>query len=206
MRLPAEVIRDQALAASGLLVERIGGPSVRPYQPPGVWEGVAYELRYVPDEGEGLYRRSLYSYWKRTVPPPAMVTVDAPDRETCKTCRSRTNTPLQALLLMNDRTYVEAAGALAQRMIRAGKNSSEKRLHYGFRSILARQPRAAELSVLRAALGRNEKIYRDHPAAAVELTAVLGAARDTTIGSEELAAYMAVCNVLLNLDKTITRE
>ena len=135
-----------------------------------------------------------------------MITFDAPDRETCKTRRSRTNTPLQALLLMNDRTYVEAAGALAQRMIRAGEGSSEKRLRYGFRSVLARQPRTAELSVLTAALRRNEKIYRDHPTAADALTAVLGAARDTAIEAPELAAYMAVCNVLLNLDKTITRE
>ena len=206
LRLPAELIRDQALAASGLLAERLGGPSVKPYQPPGVWDGVAYKLKYVPDEGEALYRRSLYIYWKRTVPPPAMTTFDAPSRETCKTRRSRTNTPLQALMLMNDRTYVEAAAALAQRILRAGDVTAEERLRAAFRRVLVSPPRPAEFTILKRALERYGKIYRERPRDAERLTAVLGPSRDESLDVSELAAYTAVCSVLFNLDKAITRE
>ena len=114
-RLPAEMIRDQALAVSGLLVQKIGGPPVKPYQPPGLWEAVSYngELSYQPDRDEGRWRRTVYSFWKRTAPPPGVQLLDGPTRETCVVRRPRTNTPLQALLLLNDETYVEAARALA---------------------------------------------------------------------------------------------
>jgi hypothetical protein len=118
-RLPAEMIRDQALAAAGLLVARLGGPPVKPYQPPGLWEAVSYngELSYEIDPGEGRWRRSLYTFWKRTAPPPALQILDGPTRETCVVTRPRTNTPLQALLLLNDEGYVEAARALAARVL-----------------------------------------------------------------------------------------
>src|SRR5262249_54401343 len=119
-RLAAEVVRDQALAVSGLLVEKLGGPSVRPYQPRGLIKELHGTEEYKQDHGEGLYRRSLYTFWKRTVPPPAMVTFDAAGREACVVRETRTNTPLQALTLMNDVTYVEAARVLAQRMLREG--------------------------------------------------------------------------------------
>ena len=119
---PPKAIRDNALAIGGLLAERIGGPSVKPYQPPGLWEDVTVERRgrYVPDKGDGLYRRSMYTFWKRTCPPPGLMTFDAPNREVCVARRATTNTPLQALVLLNDPTYVEAARKLAERMMKDG--------------------------------------------------------------------------------------
>jgi hypothetical protein len=133
-RLSAEMIRDSALAVSGLLVEKIGGPSVKPYQPPGLWEAVSYdgELTYQPDRGDGLWRRSLYTFWKRQAPPPAMLTFDGPTRETCVVRRPRTNTPLQALVLLNDETYVEAARALAA-LVLAQPGKEDERLRFAFR-------------------------------------------------------------------------
>ena len=151
-RLPAETVRDNALAISGLLIERLGGPSVKPYQPAGLWEDVSVERRYkyIADKGEGLYRRSMYTFWRRTIPPPAMLTFDAPDRETCVIRRARTNTPLQALILLNDPTYVEAARKLAE-------IDDEKRGHAGgparslaFQRALARQPAAEERRIFLA--------------------------------------------------------
>src|SRR5205814_7518286 len=119
-RLPAEMVRDQALAASGLLVDQLGGPSVKPYQPDGLWKEIATDTQYDRSKGPSLYRRSLYTYWKRTVVPPTMSTFDAPGRESCTVRETRTNTPLQALALMNDVTYVEAARVLAERMLKQG--------------------------------------------------------------------------------------
>ena len=127
-RLTAEMVRDQALAVSGLLVEKLGGPSVKPYQPAGLWKELSGTDDYKQDKGEGLYRRSLYSYWKRTAPPPAMMTFDAAGRETCIVRETRTNTPLQALTLMNDVTYVEAARLLAERMLTEGGATPEDRI------------------------------------------------------------------------------
>jgi len=140
-RLDAEMLRDQALAVSGLLVERLGGPSVKPYQPPGLWEEIAMgKPRYNQSKGEGLYRRSLYTFWKRTSPPPSLTTFDAPDREKCTVGRERTNTPLQALVLMNDPTYVEAARKLAERMIKEGGAAPAERVAFAFRLATARMP------------------------------------------------------------------
>jgi hypothetical protein len=156
LRLSAEEIRDQALAASGLLVERFGGPSVRPPQPPGLWNELAGGKDYVADTGEGRYRRSLYTYWRRTIQPPAMITFDSPTRETCTVRETRTNTPLQALNLMNDEAYVEAATKLAERMRR-----SKDPIREGYRLVLARNPRPEEVQALRdahAKLGKWEWI------------------------------------------------
>lgn len=149
LRLAAEVIRDQALAASGLLVEKFGGPSVRPPQPPGLWNELAGGKDYVADTGEGRYRRSVYTYWRRTIQPPAMITFDSPTRETCIVRETRTNTPLQALNLMNDEMYVEAAAKLAERMQRAKDPVRE-----GYRLVLARDPRPEESKALREAYSR----------------------------------------------------
>src|SRR5437763_5044687 len=135
-RLPAEMLRDQALAVSGLLVEKVGGPSVKPYQPPGLWQELSGGKGYEPDKGPGLYRRSLYSYWKRTVAPPAMVIFDSPNRETCVVAETRTNTPLQALNLMNDVIYLEASRKLAERMMKEGGAAPRQRLAYALRLIL----------------------------------------------------------------------
>jgi len=173
-RLPAESVRDQALAASGLLVEKMGGPSVKPYQPPGLYEqvtaGSGYNV-YVPGKGDELHRRSLYTYWKRSVPNPAMLLFDAPFRESCALRRPRSNTPLQALDLMNDPTYVEAARFLAQRMMQEGGEAVDSRLAHGFRLLLARTPRPAEMSVLRGAYDRARADFeKDADAAKVLLT------------------------------------
>ena len=208
-RLMGEFVRDQALAASGLLVEKSGGPSVRPYQPPGLYEQVTAGSGtnvYVPGKGEDLHRRSLYTYWKRSVPNPAMLLFDAPFRESCTLRRPRTNTPLQALNLMNDPTYVEAARFLAQRMMREGGNVLEARLTYGFRLLLARRPVPAELSVLRAAYERTRTGFeKDHEAAKAFL-GVGDAAFDAKLNLAELAACTAVASTLLNLDEVIMKE
>ena len=153
-RLDAEVIRDQALWVSGLLVETIGGKSVKPYQPAGLWKPVGFggsnTSVFKQDAGDKLYRRSMYTFWKRTSPPPSMSTFDAPDRETCQVRRARTNTPLQALVLMNDVQYIEAARKLAERIMLAGgvRRNVRKSLVFAFRTILARSPTASELATL----------------------------------------------------------
>jgi hypothetical protein len=208
-RLPAELIRDQALSASGLLVTTIGGPSVKPYHPPGLYEqvtaGKGYNV-YVPGRGRDLYRRSLYTYWKRSVPHPAMLLFDAPFRETCTLRRVRSNTPLQALNLMNDPTYVEAARFLAGRMIREGGQTVASRLVYGFRLLLARDPQPQELAVLRAALERNRADFRADMESARALLAVGDGGADAALDVAVHAAYTSVAATLLNLDETLTKK
>ena len=139
LRLPAEMIRDQALAVSGLLVEKIGGPSVKPYQPPGLWKELT-SAGYIQDSGDKLYRRSLYTFWRRTIAPPSMVNFDSTDRETCTVHEVRTNTPLQALNLMNDVTYVEASRKLAERMMKEGGKTYRQRIAYGFELATSSSP------------------------------------------------------------------
>jgi len=208
-RLPAEMIRDQALAVSGLLVEKLGGPSVKPYHPPGLYEQVVAGSSadtYKQDKGEALYRRSLYTYWKRSVPNPAMLVFDAPFRETCAVRRSRTSTPLQALNLLNDPTYVEAARLLAQRMLREGGRTPESRLRHGFRLVTGREPRAAELRVLTAGLRRMEASFQGAASEAESLLTVGETKRDPALNPVILAAYAAVAGTLLNLDETISKQ
>jgi hypothetical protein len=210
-RLSAEVIRDQALAASGLLVEKIGGPSVKPYHPPGLYEQVVAQrdnpkATYQQGSGDDLHRRSLYTYWKRSVPHPGMLLFDAPFRETCALRRSRSNTPLQALNLMNDPTYVEAARFLAQRMIKEGGTSIESRLTHGFRLLLGRKPSQQELQVLSAAVERSIKDFTKDAEAAKQLLTFGEAKTDDKLSPAELAAYTTVASTLINLDETITKE
>jgi hypothetical protein len=208
-RLPAEVVRDNALAIAGLLVSRIGGQSVKPYQPAGLWEelaGGAGEAPYVQDKGAPLYRRSLYVYRKRTVPHPIMATFDAPSREFCQVKRARTNTPLQALELLNDLTYVEAARQLAQLAIKEGGATDSQRLVYAFRRALARLPSSAELEHLLRGLARYQQTFRADPQAAGQLIQHGDSAREEAIEPTLLAAYTASCGVILNLDETITLE
>ena len=209
-RLPAEVVRDNALAVSGLLEERVGGPSVFPYQPPGLWEDLAYgdgftAQEYKPSQGRDLYRRSMYTFWKRTAPPPSLAAFDAPDREKCVARRALTNTPLQALVLLNDPTYVEAARALAQRLLQEG-SSPDRRLRLGFRLATARNPLPAELAVLRDLAERQLLHYRRDREAARKLLAVGDSSRDARWDAAELAAWTTVASAILNLDETITRE
>lgn len=208
-RLSGETLRDQALAVSGLLTEKIGGPSVRPYMPEGVWDETSRygDLRgYKHDTGDGLYRRSMYTIWKRTAAPPTMLLFDAPNREICTVKRSRTNTPLQALSLLNEVTYVEAARKLAERMITEGGNSPADRLTKGFQLVTSRKPTAAELKVLTEGLELDLARQQQDPAAATKLTTFGESKSPTKFSPSELAAYTLTANILLNLDEVVTRE
>ncbi len=207
-RLSAEAVRDQALAVSGLLVERIGGPSVRPYMPDGVWDetSVYGDLRnYQHDKNDGLYRRTIYTVWKRTAAPPSQMLFDAPSREFCTVIRSRTNTPLQALSLLNEVTFVEASRKLGERMLKEGGITTADRLTFGFRLVTARTPTGAELQVLLQGLEEDLKKFQFDPAAAEKLLQQ-GDSKPTMNDMAELAAYALAGNVLLNLDECITRE
>ena len=206
-RLPMEMLRDQALASSGLLVRRIGGPSVKPYQPPGLWEDVSYnaEETYETDRGDGRWRRSVYTYIKRQSPPPVLLLFDGPTREKCTLRRARTNTPLQALLLLNDETFVEAARLLAQDS-RVADQTDESFLTRIFRSILARHPRPDEILLLMELLDRQRQRFAAEPMAAEELLSIGATPADSTIDPLELAAWTVVAHTILNLDEAITRR
>jgi hypothetical protein len=204
LRLSAEMIRDQALAAAGLLVERLGGPSARPYQPGELWRELA-DTEYHRDAGEGLYRRGLYTFWKRTVAPPAMMTFDAAGREACTVRETRTNTPLQALNLLNDVTYVEAARVLAQRVLRQAKTTDD-RLTLAFRLVVARKPTPAEMRVLRAGLDRRLRHYARDRASALKLARAGEAEFDKSLDPAETAAWSLTASLILNLDEAITKE
>jgi mono/diheme cytochrome c family protein len=206
LRLGPEMIRDQALAASGLLVNKVGGPSVKPYQPAGLWQELAGGKGYEADKGEGLYRRSLYTYWKRTIAPPFMMNFDSPNRETCTVRETRTNTPLQALNLMNDVLFVEAARKLAERMILEGGTDAGERFNLGFRLVLAREPNASEKRVLLDTLHRFEKRYSADKNAAVEFLSHGDSPRNPNLAADELAAYSVVASLILNLDEAVTKE
>lgn len=209
-RMQAELIRDNALAVAGLLSDRSGGPSVSPYQPEGLWDDVAvgadYEgVVYKQDKGEGLYRRSMYTFWKRTCPPPGLNTFDAPEREFCMARRSRTNTPLQALVLLNDPTYLEAARKVAERTIQTGGSSPESRLTYAFKLCLSREPSALEKEVLLKTYHRRFSHYQQDSASAKSMIAVGESARDQSINEVELATWTSVMSIILNLDEAITK-
>ena len=205
-RLPPQVIRDQALAISGLLVEKVGGPPAKPYQPPGLWEEVSFGESYKPDTGDALYRRSLYTFWKRTVAPPAMVTFDAASRETCIVRANRTNTPLQALNLMNDVTYLEASRKFAERMLKEGGATPEERIGYAFRLAVARPPNPQEQSILLGTLGQFKARYRANPDAALKYISQGSSPLDPKQDPVELAAYTSVASLIFNMDETITKE
>lgn len=210
LRLSAEMVRDQALAVSGLLVEKLGGPSVKPYQPPGLWKELTGGEDYRPDTGEGLHRRSLYTYWKRTSPPPAMMNLDAAGRETCVVRELRTNTPLQSLDLMNDQAYLEAARSLADRMLREGGRSPTERISYAFLLAAARPPKPRELEILLSGFERDRGVFEADPAAAMKYISLEREASPSpdanSIAVSQKAAYMAAASVILNLDVTITKE
>ena len=206
-RMSAEMIRDQALAVSGLLQRKVGGPSVKPYQPPGLWEEVSYnaEETYVPDQGDGRWRRSLYTYLKRQAPPPAFLAFDGITREKCVVQRTRTNTPLQSLVLLNDRTYMEAALALAATVLTEHSDESTG-LTQLFRRMLLRHPTDSEVQLLRDLLHRQRKRFISAPDAAKELLAEAAVVRNSEHSAEELAAWTVVAHTILNLDETVTRR
>jgi hypothetical protein len=206
LRLPAETLRDQALAVSGLLVGTIGGPSVKPYQPPGLWKELAGGDDYKPDTGAGLYRRSLYTFWKRTAPPPMMMNFDAAGREACVVRELRTNTPLQSLNLMNDLTFLEAARALSARMLHEGGDSPAQRISYGFELATARPPKARESEILMTSLRYYLDTFQADRPAALKYVSVGDAPADSKQDASEAAAYMSVASMILNLDVTVTKE
>ncbi|MFZ2279865.1 MAG: DUF1553 domain-containing protein [Prosthecobacter sp.] len=206
-RLSAEMVRDQALAVSGLLVPKIGGPSVKPYQPPGLWEAVSYngEETYVNDTDAGLWRRSLYTFWKRQSPPPALLTFDSPTREKCAVRRARTNTPLQSLVLLNDETYIEAARVLAAWVL-AQEGSESEKLALAFRRVTSRAADPAELQHLTGLLSRQRAHFDADLEAAAKLIAAGASAHGKDLNPVELAAWTLTLHALLNLDETITRR
>lgn len=209
LRLSGETLRDQALYASGLLINKIGGPSVRPYMPEGVWDetSVYGDLRnYKHDKGEGLYRRTMYTFWKRTAAPPTMLLFDAPNREACSVKRSRTNTPLQALALLNEVTYVEAARKLAEKMIQEGGNTTLDKLTTGFRIVTGRRPDSSELAVLLEGFQKDYKDFKSKPENAKKFISLGDSPVANTVDVYELAAFTLSANILFNLDEVVNRE
>lgn len=205
-RLSAEMVRDQALAASGLLTERLGGPSIKPYQPDGLWDDLQNTEKYVQDHGPDLYRRGLYVFWKRTIAPPVMVTFDAAGREACTVRETRTNTPLQALAMLNEVTFVEAARNLAERVLRDAGPDADARLRFAFRLVLTRAPSERETQVLRRGLEQHLDHYRRHPADATEVLRTGESLADSTLNATEVAAWTAISSLILNLDEALTKE
>ncbi|HWE04813.1 MAG TPA: PSD1 and planctomycete cytochrome C domain-containing protein [Tepidisphaeraceae bacterium] len=205
-RLSSFALRDQALQVSGLLVDKIGGTPVKPYQPAGLWEEFSFnKLRYEQDHGEKLYRRSLYTFWRRTVPPPTMF--DTPSRQLCTVRQARTNTPLQSLVLLNEMTFVESSRVLAERLMTDPKLTDDgSRLTRAFRLCTSRKPGEHELSVLESSLQRLRQEYRSDPSAAMKLLSVGESPRNEKLNPVELAAYAQACDLILNLDETLTRE
>ena len=206
-RLSAEMIRDQALFVSGLLVEKRGGPSVKPYQPEGLWKDMTFSnmTNYGQAKGEGLWRRSLYTYWKRTILTPNMHVFDATAREACTVRDTRTNTPLQALNLMNDVTYVEAARMIAERMLRVS-DAAESRIAWAFRAITSRQPDQQERRVLLDNFEAQLRFFRAHPKEAEKLLAIGEKRNDPQLNAAEVAAYATTASLILNLDEVITKQ
>ena len=208
-RLDAEMLRDQAFAIAGLLSPRVGGPSVKPPQPDGLWFAVGYSgsntVRFKQDRGENIFRRSVYTFWKRTAPPPTMRSFDAPSREACRVRRERTNTPLQALVLMNEQQYVEAARHLAQRVIHTGGSTTEDRVIFAFRCVTGRPPDSQEVADIVAVLNDHRAHFESDLEAAGKLIRVGESKPDTSIQAGELAAWTMVANLLLNLDETLTK-
>lgn len=206
-RLPMEMIRDQALAASGLLVRTIGGPSVKPYQPPGLWEEVSYngQETYVPDPGAGLWRRSVYTYIKRQAPPPALLLLDGPTREKCQMLRPSTNTPLQSLLLLNGDTWLESSRVLAEH-IQAMATTDRQRLRQLWQTVLTRAPTATELQMVNDLLDRQRERFARSPKDAAELLTIGEAVRSGAAPLCEVAAWTIVAHTLLNLDEAIMRR
>ena len=203
-RLPSWMLRDQALAASGLLVEKVGGPPVKPYQPEGIWEEATFgQIRYTQDHGEALYRRSLYTFWRRIAGPTMFF--DVANRQVCAVKSPRTNTPLHALATLNETTHVEAARAMAQRLL-AGAEKDEARIESAFRLAAARPPTKAEQRVLAARLAKLRAAFAADPAASAKLLKVGESPRNEKLPAPEHAAWAALCNLILNLDEVITKE
>ncbi len=207
-RLAAEQIRDNALAASGLLVRRIGGPSVYPYQPPGLWEELATRnaTSYVQGKGDDLYRRSVYTVWKRTTPPPAAISFDASERLLCTVRRQRTSTPLQALVLLNDVQYVEAARALAERVLLDGGATPESRIALAYRLVASRSPTPTELAAVRALYDAQHAVYAAKTSAARELSRIGEKAPARGLAPVDVATWTVVASTIMNSDAAVNKR
>jgi hypothetical protein len=206
LRLGPEAIRDQALAVSGLLVEKIGGPSVKPYQPAGLWQELAGGKGYEQSTGDDLYRRSLYTWWKRTSPPPYMMNFDSPNREQCAVFENRTNSPLQALDLMNDVTFLEASRKFAARIIHEGGPTPESRIDYGYKLLLARAPSAKQKQILLSTQASMAADFRNDPSAAKQFLQQGESPIDHSADPAELATWSSIASLLLNMDEAITKQ
>jgi hypothetical protein len=208
-RMDAEMVRDHALAASGLLVNTIGGPSVRPYQPPGIWESVGMResdtRTYVMDHGDKLYRRSMYSFWKRMAPPATMEIFNAPNREVCVITRERTNTPLQALSALNDVQFIEAARQLATGAIKAEPTDASARVQWMAERLMARTFDQTELDIVLATRAQLAEYYQSQTADALKLVSLGESPRDESISVSELATWTMVANQLMNLDEVLCK-
>jgi hypothetical protein len=206
-RVEAELVRDMALSFSGLMVPRIGGPSALPYQPEGYWENLNFPTRTYPASvGAGQYRRGLYTWWQRSYVHPAMLAFDAPTREECAAERARSNIPQQALVLLNDPSYVEAARNFAARILQEAPRSEDQRLAWAWRQVLARSATPEELATLRSLLQQQAAEYRADPAAAKAYLGTGATGVPTTLDPAELAAWTDVARAILNLHETITRS
>lgn len=209
-RLTAEMLRDQALKMSGLMSGKIGGPSVKPYQPEGLWTQVSsggrYKRKYMAGHGEDRYRRSLYTYWKRIQPPPAMVIFDATSRNQCTVKRQSTNTPLQALVLLNDPQFVEASRALAHRMMNEGGNDLEQRIEFAFRWATSRKPDAEELNILEGLFNAELEEFQKYPERADDFLQIGEFNNQENLNNLELAAYGVVANTIINLSESLQKN
>jgi hypothetical protein len=205
-RLLAEQIRDSALAASGLLNRTIGGTSVKPYQPAGLWEQSGTGKTYAQDKGEKLYRRSLYTFWRRTAPPPAMLTFDATSREVCSAKRETTATPLQALVLMNDPQFVEAARVLGERLLKEHPENLEARIREAFRLLTGRLPDENEISVLRQLFEEQKSFYTQESGAADKLLATGESKWDESLPRAEFAATTMLVSAIMNFDEFVVQR
>jgi len=208
-RLPAEMIRDNALAISGLLVDSVGGPSVYPYQPAGLWDELSnkgWRYQYLQEPGDGLYRRSLYTIWKRTAPPPSMLIFDAPERGVCTVRRRTTSTPLQALVLLNDPQFLEASRVLAERLIKENQQDATQQLEKAFRLITGRSPEEPEISMLTEFYVKEVKRFEDDPQDAIDYLSIGEAERDNTLPTVQVAALATVSNAIMNTNEAYTRQ
>jgi hypothetical protein len=208
LRLQGEFIRDNALVLAGMLNDRVGGPSVKPYQPTNIWNEVSLDgnLRYQRDDGEKLYRRGMYIYWKRSAPSPSMMAFDAPTREKCVIQRQRTNTPLQALVTLNDIQFVEAARLYAERVLAEGGTSFDDRLDYAFRLAVAREADSIRRHALHRLYARQKEFFSAHREDAKKLLEFGESTSNTHHDTVELAAWTTVTSAIMNLDEFLTRE
>jgi hypothetical protein len=200
------MIRDNALAISGLLVQKVGGPSVKPYQPAGLWEEAGTGKSYSQDHGENLYRRSMYTYWRRTSPPPSMTTFDAPTREFCLVKRERTTTPLQALATLNDPQYIEAARVTAERLMKQFPGDPDKQVISAFRLCTSQQPSEKQVALLKQLLADQKSHFSQWPKSALELLSTGESKRDPSLPAADQAALTTTVLTLLNYEPCVTKR